>query len=425
MEEKKDIKKILNSFPKRLGLNKLRISRLLKKLGNPHENLPPVIHVAGTNGKGSTIAYIKAGLESRGDKVHVFTSPHLIEITERILIAGDKIKKKYFNFLIDKCIVANKGNDLSFFELLTAVAFLAFAQNKADWTILEVGLGGRLDSTNVINNPVMSIITPISMDHQEFLGNSIEKIALEKCGIIKNNSNLIISKQHNSALDIIKKISEKSNCKTSIYETDFKAKKINNSFIFYSKRKKIILPLPLLAGSHQIENAAVSIEALIKLKCRRKNLIDALMKVNWPGRLQKIKAGTFSSKDLGTNGELFIDGGHNVAASVSLSKWMKNLDDCELYLIIGMMNNKDLEGFLKPIKPFINKLFAIGIPFQENSYDPNEIVRKSKKLGINSQVGENLENTLELLISEKKSKSKKILITGSLYLVGYFLEKNG
>ena len=149
------------------------------------------------------------------------------------------------------------------------------------------------------------------------------------------------------------------------------------------------------------------------------------MKVNWPGRLQKIIAGTFSSKDFGTNGELFIDGGHNVAASVSLSKWMKNLDDCELYLIIGMMNNKDLEGFLKPIKPFINKLFAIGIPFQENSYDPNEIVRKSKRLGINSQVGENLENILKFLISEKKSKSKKILITGSLYLVGYFLEKNG
>ena len=163
-----------------MGLNKLRISKLLKKIGNPHESLHPVIHIAGTNGKGSTVAFIKAGLESRGDKVHVFTSPHLVDITERILIAGKKIDLKHFNVLLEKCVKANGNIDLSFFELITAVAFLAFSRNKAHWTILEVGLGGRLDSTNVIKSPLLSIITPISMDHQEFLGNNIKKIAFEK-----------------------------------------------------------------------------------------------------------------------------------------------------------------------------------------------------------------------------------------------------
>ena len=200
---KEGIKNILNEFPKRLGLNKIRILKLLNKLGNPHKCLPPVIHIAGTNGKGSTSAFIKAGLESRGDKVHVFTSPHLINITERILIAGEQIDKKYFNFLLNKCIEANGKDELSFFELITTVAFLAFSENKAQWTILEVGLGGRLDCTNVIENPYLSIITPISMDHHEFLGNSIKKIALEKGGIIKKNSKVIISKQHKSALKVL------------------------------------------------------------------------------------------------------------------------------------------------------------------------------------------------------------------------------
>ena len=182
-----------------MDLNKIRISNLLKKLGNPHLNIPPVIHVAGTNGKGSTVAYIKAGLESKGDRVHVFTSPHLINITERIQIAGKEISKKKFEFLLAECIKINDGEELSFFELITAVAFLAFSRNKAEWTILEVGLGGRLDSTNVIKSTHLCIITPIAMDHQEFLGNNIRKIALEKGGIIKENSNLIISKQPSSA----------------------------------------------------------------------------------------------------------------------------------------------------------------------------------------------------------------------------------
>ena len=213
-----------------MDLNKIRISNLLKKLGNPHLNIPPVIHVAGTNGKGSTVAYIKAGLESKGDRVHVFTSPHLINITERIQIAGKIISKKYFEFLLAECIKINDGEELSFFELITAVAFLAFSRNKAEWTILEVGLGGRLDSTNVIRSPHLSIITPIAMDHQEFLGSNIKKIALEKGGIIKENSNLIISKQPSLALKVLKKISKNQNCDVTIYGRDFKNKKNNKTF---------------------------------------------------------------------------------------------------------------------------------------------------------------------------------------------------
>ncbi len=407
-----------------MGLNKIRISKLLKNLGNPHESLPPVIHIAGTNGKGSTGAFIKAGLESRGDKVHVFTSPHLVDITERILIAGKKIDIKYFNFLLKKCIKANGNNELSFFELITAIAFLAFSKNIAHWTILEVGLGGRLDSTNVIKNPYLSIITPISMDHHEFLGNSIKKIAAEKGGIIKNNSKVIIAKQKNTALKILKKITKQFNCKTSIYGNDFVAKNCNSSFLFKSKKKKIILPLPLLIGSHQIENAAVSIAALKELKCRKKNLSDALLNVSWPGRLQKIENSKLIPKNSELNGEIFLDGGHNNSAGIALSKWVKNLKNIKFYIIVGMMKNKDIEGFLKPIKPYIYKLLAIKIPKQANSYIAQDIFDVSKSLGINSQVIDSIENALQIISLESTSVPKKILITGSLYLVGSFLEKN-
>ena len=407
-----------------MGYNKIRILKLLKKLGNPQESLPPVIHIAGTNGKGSTVAFIKAGLESRGDKVHVFTSPHLIDITERILIAGKKISTQHFNFFLEKCIKVNGKNELSFFELITAVAFLAFSRNMANWTILEVGLGGRLDSTNVIKNPFLSIITPVSMDHQEFLGNSIKKIAFEKSGIIKENSKVIISKQKNAALKVIKNEANKFNCKTYIYGNDFEAKKLKNSFLFITKRKKLILPLPLLNGIHQIENASVSIAVLIELKCRKKNLVDALTKVSWPGRLQKIEKGKLIPKNLELEGQIFIDGGHNKSAGLVLSKWVKNFEKIKFYIILGMMNNKDIEGFLKPIKPFIHKLIAIKIPQQKNSFDAKEVLEKSKSLNINSQASESLENALQTISNEKISIPKIILVTGSLYLVGSFLEKN-
>ena len=407
-----------------MGINKIRISKLLKKLGNPHESLPPIIHIAGTNGKGSTVAFIKAGLESRGDKVHVFTSPHLVDITERILVGGKKIDTQYFNFLLEKCIKANGNNELSFFELITAVAFLAFSRNKANWTILEVGLGGRLDSTNVIKSSFLSIITPISMDHQEFLGNSIKKIAVEKSGIIKKNSKLIISKQKNAALKILKKRANKFDCKTYTYGKDFEAKKTKNSFLFITKRKKIILPLPFLNGNHQIDNASVSIAALLELKCRKKNLIDALTKVSWPGRLQKIEEGKLVPKISELNGEIFLDGGHNNSAGIALSKWIKNFEKVKFYIIIGMMNNKDVEGFLKPLKPYIHKLIAIKIPQQKNSYDAKSIFEISKSLDINSQITESLKKALRIISNEKTSIPKKVLITGSLYLVGSFLEQN-
>ena len=407
-----------------MGLNKIRISKLLKKLGNPHENLPPVIHVAGTNGKGSTVAFIKAGLESRGDRVHVFTSPHLIDIRERILVAGKKIDKNYFNFLLSKCAEANGKNELSFFELLTAVAFLAFSRIKAEWTILEVGLGGRLDSTNVIENPLLILITSISMDHHEFLGNNIKKIAAEKGGIFKKKSHVIISKQNVGVLSVLKQMAKKLNCKIDIYGNDFKTKTSNNSFLFYTKKSKINLPLPILPGSHQIENAAVSIAALRKLKCRKKNLIDSLRNVSWPGRLQKIEKGKLSPQNLGISGEIFIDGGHNISAAIALSKWIKSLKEAKLYIIIAMMKNKDLKGFLLPIQPHIHKLFAIKLNEEENSYNPQYIYKKAQNLKINSQTAESLEKALHTISLEKVSFPKRILVTGSLYLIGHFLKKN-
>ncbi len=262
------------------------------------------------------------------------------------------------------------------------------------------------------------------MDHQEFLGNSIKKIAIEKSGIIKKKSRVIIAKQQNTALKVLKKIAKQFNCRTSTYGNDFEAKKCNSSFLFKEKKKKIILPLPVLEGIHQIENAAVSIAALKELKCRKKNLIDSLIKVSWPGRLQKVENGKLIPKNSGLNGEIFLDGGHNNSAGIALSLWVKNFKNIKLYIIIGMMNNKNIEGFLKPIKPYIYKLIAIKIPQQKNSYDAKDIFKKSMSLDINSEFTDSLENALKIISLDKQSLPKKILITGSLYLVGSFIEKN-
>ncbi len=421
-EEK--IVQLFRSFPKRLDLSTIRIAKLLARLGNPQKNMPPVIHVAGTNGKGSTIAFIRAGLEAKGDKVHVFSSPHLIDIRERIRIAGKKIETKYFDKLLKKCIAANNKKDLSFFELLTAVAFLAFSQNKADWTIMEVGLGGRLDSTNVIGKPRLCIITSISMDHEEFLGNTLPEIAREKAGILKKKTVAIFSKQNKLVLDVLKERAKKLSCLTRIQGEDFRVQLMNSSLLFYNSKDKISLPMPKLEGSHQLENAGVAIAALLELGCAEKHLSTAMKKVRWPGRLHRITKGVISPNSLGFEAELFLDGGHNPSAGTAISHWIKELPQGNFFLILGMMKNKNIEGFLEPLKSSIHKLIAVRIPEEINSLEPKTIVKTATKLNIPSAIASSIENALEVIKKDKSVLPKTILIGGSLYLVGHCLKLN-
>ena len=421
-EEK--IQKLFKPFPKRLGLNTIRISRLLQKLGDPHKTTPPIIHVAGTNGKGSTIAFLKAGLEANGYKVHVFSSPHLIDIKERILIAGEKISSDYFDNLLSTCIEKNEDKELSFFELLTAVAFLAFSQNHADWTILEVGLGGRLDSTNIIERPRLGIITPISMDHEEFLGNSIRKIATEKAGIIKNGERMIFAKQKKSVLKILRNKAKKLGCFTTIQDEDFRSVCNNSNLLFTDEEKTIPLPKPSLRGTHQVENAGLAIAALLDLGCTEKALADSMINVCWPGRLQKITEGPLSPNVLGFNAELFVDGAHNPSGGKVLADWSNKQHPSSLFIIIGIMKNKNLEGFLKHFGAIITKLIAIKIPNEINAQDPKIIINASSKLKIPSIAAKDLVTAMQIVKKEKSILPKRILITGSLYLVGRFLDYN-
>ena len=415
---------LFKPFPKRLGLNTIRISRLLQKLGDPHKTTPPIIHVAGTNGKGSTIAFLKAGLEASGNKVHVFSSPHLIDIKERILVAGEKISSDYFDNLLSTCIEKNENKELSFFELLTAVAFLAFSQNEADWTILEVGLGGRLDSTNIIEKPRLGIITPISMDHEEFLGNSIGKIATEKAGIIKNGVKMIFAKQDKCVLNILKNKAKKLDCFTITQDEDFQSECNNSNLLFTDKEKSISLPKPSLRGNHQVDNAGLAIAALLDLGCTEQALADSMINVCWPGRLQRITEGPLSPNVLGFNAELFLDGAHNPSGGKVIADWSSKEDTSNLFIIIGIMKNKNLEEFLKPFKAIITKLIAVNIPCEINSQEPEIIMNASSKLNIPSITAKDIASALQIIKEEESVLPKRILITGSLYLVGKFLEYN-
>ena len=421
-EEK--IKTLFKSFPKRLGLNTLRISRLLSRLGNPQNRMPPVIHVAGTNGKGSTIAFIRAGLEASGYRVHVFSSPHLTSIRERIRISGEQIEPEYFDSLLSEVIESNKKEKLSFFELLTAVAFMAFSQNKADWTILEVGLGGRLDSTNVITPPRLSVITPISMDHEEFLGNTLREIATEKAGILKPKTKAIFAKQNGIVLDVLRERAKILNCLTRIQNEDFYVRVKNSSLLFSDSFGEISIPRPKLEGSHQVDNAGVAIAALRELGCMKEYLSNAMERVYWPGRLQRISQGILSPDNLGFDAELFLDGGHNPSAGIAIANWVKELTPGTFYLILGMMKNKDLEGFLKPLRSKVDKLLAVRIPEEINAQDPQTIAITSAKLKIPSLVSNSIGHALYDIKKEKSTLPKRILITGSLYLVGNFLKAN-
>ena len=348
----------------------------------------------------------------------------MIDIRERIKIAGEIITPDYFDTLLSACIELNENKNLSFFELLTAVAFLAFSQNKADWTILEVGLGGRLDSTNVIEKSKLSIITPISMDHEEFLGNTLRKITLEKAGILKPRSKVILAKQEKMALKALKERAKILDCTTITQNEDFKVEVMGSSLLFSEEKKVISLPEPRLEGSHQVENAGVAIAALRELGCSEIYLGDAMRKVCWPGRLQKIWQGDLSPSNLGFEAELFIDGGHNPSAGNAIANWVQNLNPSTFFLILGMMKNKDLEGFLKPLKSSIHKLIAVKIPEEINAQETENIVQTSSKLHIPSKSASSIEMALHDIKSEHSILPKRILITGSLYLVGEYLKQN-
>ena len=409
--------------PKLIDLSLDRIHRLLEALGRPHERLPPVVHVAGTNGKGSVVAYMRAALIAADYKVHVYTSPHLVRFHERIQVDGKIIAEPDLAALLDECERANRGAPITFFEITTAAAFLAFSRARGDILLMETGLGGRLDATNVIDRPLLSMITPISLDHQHFLGDSLGEIAGEKAGIIKRRVPVVIGPQESEALKVLERRAAELEAPATIWDRDFSAWPAAEGFDLRDGETVWRLPLPNLFGLHQIANAATAAAGLRRLAgfdISREAVATGLTTAVWPARLQRLTAGRLV--DLaGAGVELWVDGGHNPSAAEILAQVCRTWGDRPLDLVVGMMNTKDPKGFARPLAPYVRRAICLSIPGEKNTLAGEEAARVLVGVGIDAGVGSGIEEAIKTLAVGTPSR---ILICGSLYLAGRVLAAN-
>ena len=404
------LKEFIKLHPKYIDLSLNRLHNLLKKLGSPHKNLPPTIHIAGTNGKGSTLSFIKNILQNNDYSVHTYTSPHLEKFNERININNKQVNTKTLLRSLEYVKEVNKKKPITFFEITTAAAFVLFSKYKADFLILETGLGGRLDATNIIQEKLVSIITAIGIDHEEFLGKTLKKITKEKLGIIKNSKNIIIAKQNKEVDNFIyNKLKNLNN--VYYFNRDYGFKAINKKqFIFKFQKNEKTIRRPSLQGFHQIENASTALITAMLLKennyqIKLNSLGKSIYNTKWPGRIEKVK---FKNK------YIIFDGSHNLSGADKLNKYL-NETKIHPNVIFGMLNNKNIFEFLSILKKNIDTLYPIKIPDEQNAYTQKEIHKISKKLRLDTVIIKNLTNINKLLM---KNPNKYILITGSLYLVG-------
>ncbi len=427
MSYSKILKRLQLLHPKYIDLNLNRILKLLKKLGNPHKKLPPTFHIAGTNGKGSTVAFLRNALEFNGLKVHTYTSPHLIHFSERIRLCGQKISQKALEDVFLEVEYINKGEEITFFEITTAAAFLMFSRVKADFLILEVGLGGRLDATNVIEKPLTSIITSISYDHENFLGNNLEKIAFEKSGIIKKNIPVITQHQNKEVIQVISKTCKQLNSPLYIINENIKVNtnyknlisiKIDNNFFSFKK--------PKLLGDYQNTNAILAVTSLIICKnniqnFNLKNSLAGISKTQWLGRMQKIKKGPLIKIiNKNFNKKIILDGSHNPDGIKLLVRNLKKYSGEEWQIIFGSMNTRNPAELFNYLKPITSLIVTLKIPEQENSHSSLHLKDKANQLGLNAISANSLNDAVNLV----SKNSLPVCICGSLYLAGYFLKIN-
>lgn len=405
-----------------LGLERVR--ELLTRLGNPETKIPPVIHVAGTNGKGSTIAFLKAILEAAGYKVHRYTSPHLVNFNERIELCGVPISDDYLHEITEQTRTACGDLQTTFFEGTTAAAFLAFSKTPADVVLIETGLGGRLDATNVIEKPLMTIITTVSLDHTEYLGTTIEQIAGEKAGIIKAGIPCVISWQLQSVLDIMRAKCAEIGAHAYICGEDWNFAKTPLGFDFLDGDESFSLPKPSLEGIHQYVNAATAVAAVrimegfnIKLSAIETGLTQTF----WPARMQKITAGRLASL-LPPGWEIWLDGAHNAGGAEMISAHVANLwTDKPTYLINGRTGQRDIAGFLGYFKDKVKFVCGVKVQSEPNGEAAANIVNGAQLAGLEAYECEDLLDAVKLIIS-KSAQPSRILICGSLYLAGDVLK---
>jgi len=402
--------------PKLIDLSLGRMERLLKILGNPETQLPPVLHIAGTNGKGSTVAYLEAMLRAGGQRVDAYTSPHLVHFNERIRLDGTDIAVPRLAELLGECETANAGAPITFFEITTAAAFLAFARSAANFLLLEVGLGGRLDATNVVARPALSVITPVSIDHTQYLGNSLAGIAGEKAGILKAGVPAIVAEQRPVAETAIEARAAELNTPLLRYGCEWQVRGEGDGLRYEGTSGSYQFPPPALIGRHQIGNAGIAIAALEALGAPLFSpaaVEKGLRGARWPGRLQQV-----SPQPLPAGWELWLDGGHNEAAGMAIAT-ARTWCDKPLYLIVGMLNTKPPTDFLRPLAAHSAGLTGVAVPDVEASFTSDDICQAANGLGMVSRPAENVQSALDRLIREEAPG--RVLVCGSLYLVGAVL----
>ena len=408
--------------PKIIDLSLDRILVLLDRLGRPQDNLPPVVHVAGTNGKGSVIAFMRAILETAGHRVHAYTSPHLIRYNERIRLAGTEITEAELVAVLTECERVNDGDEITYFEITTAAALLAFSRSEADVLLLETGLGGRFDATNVIDRPAATVITPVSMDHMHFLGDTIRRIAAEKGAIQKPDVPSIIAPQYEQAKAVLLQLAEAANARPFLYGRDWAVEPTDSGMRYHSSQIALDLPQPGLNGRHQLINAGTAVACLEQfgtLEIPDTAIAEGLPAAHWPARLQRLNAGRFAQV-LPGDWELWLDGGHNPAAGEALAETLRKWRDKPLYLIFGMMQRKTPQHFLRPMTELVSALRAVTIDNQEGSLSAAEAAEAATEVDIRSTPAPSVESALADIVATEPGPAR-ILICGSLYLAGSVL----
>lgn len=420
------LERLTRLHPKLIDLSLDRIDILLDRLDRPQDRLPPVVHVAGTNGKGSVIACLRAIIESAGYRVHAYTSPHLVRFSERIRIAGEIIPEADLSALLDECERANRDDPITFFEITTAAALLGFARTPADILLLECGLGGRFDATNVIARPAATVITPVSMDHMQYLGDTISRIAGEKAAIQKPDTPSVVAVQHEFAENVILERAAIIGARPFAYGRDWSATVTTGGFRYESRDLTLNLPAPALAGPHQIGNAATAVaclEQLGDLDISDTAIRKGLPAAHWPGRLQHLATGALAAM-LPAGWDLWLDGGHNPAAGLALADMAENWGDKPLYLVLGMMEQKPPQHFLRPLAPLVQALRAVPIPENDACLDAAMLAAAAEEVDIDAAASEDIRSALADIVA-LADKPGRILICGSLYLVGAALAQNG
>lgn len=419
------LKRLLALHPKLIDLSLDRITTLLADLGNPQKKLPPVIHVAGTNGKGSVVAFMRAVLEAAGLAVHCYTSPHLVHFHERIRLAGTPIADDHLTALLEECENINAGRPITFFEITTAAAFLAFSREPADVVLLETGLGGRLDATNVIDKPALTVITPIDMDHEHFLGTTIEAIAAEKAGIIKPGVPCVSALQRPKAAKVLINKAEEQGADLLVQDRDWSVDRVGQAMVVQAQGRRRNLSLPNLIGDHQIRNAGLAIAALFTQKT-----IDipgsafnaGLTSADWPARMQHLESGALADL-LGPDQELWLDGGHNRAAALAIHAQCKAWNDKPLHFVVGILKSRQPMDFLGVLAKLDAKATTLTIPGEENAWPAKSLSTAAIELDLEATTAESLEEAIKQA-SHTLGGPGRILVCGSLYLCGRALALN-